>query len=173
MPRTKSCITFCALWARTDLFLSRSSVVWQILSSGNQNPTRLSNKTSNDDLVRRIRLWRIKLSEKWFKYLYWTMSKIFSVNLFTCKWTWMNDWVGRHRKRRVWKGEQRQRRSNSRFGHSCLLWNPNASARLDICDVTNKATHTQGKAWGEYAWRELYCRTLEGRERKTQGIHCF
>jgi len=30
-----------------------------------------------------------------------------------------------------------------------------------------------GKACDGYAWRELYGRTLEGRERKTQGIHCF
>ena len=30
-----------------------------------------------------------------------------------------------------------------------------------------------GKACAGYAWREVHGRTLEGRERKTQGIHCF
>ena len=30
-----------------------------------------------------------------------------------------------------------------------------------------------GKAWAGYAWRDLHGRTLEGRERKTQGIHGF
>jgi len=47
------------------------------------------------DLVRRIRFWRIKSPEHDFKYLHWTISKTLSANLFTCKGTYMTDWVGR------------------------------------------------------------------------------
>ena len=36
-----------------------------------------------------------KSPEHDFKYLYRTISKIFSANLFTCKGTYMTDWVGR------------------------------------------------------------------------------
>ena len=46
------------------------------------------------DLVRRIRFWRIKSPEQDLKYLYWTISKILFWNLFTCKATYMIDWVG-------------------------------------------------------------------------------
>jgi len=46
------------------------------------------------DLVLRIRFWGIKSPEQEFKYLYWTIRKILSWNLFTCKGTWMIDWVG-------------------------------------------------------------------------------
>ena len=41
----------------------------------------------------------LHLREQNFKYLYWTMSKIKFWNLFTCKGTYMIDWVGRI----VWK----------------------------------------------------------------------
>jgi len=47
------------------------------------------------DLVWRIRFWRKKISGTWFKYLYWTISKILFWNLFICKETYMIDWVGR------------------------------------------------------------------------------
>jgi len=47
------------------------------------------------DLVRRIRLWRIKISGTWFEYLYWRISKIFFRYLFSCMGTYMIDWVGR------------------------------------------------------------------------------
>ena len=36
-----------------------------------------------------------KSPEQDLKYLYWTISKILSANLFTCKGTYMTDWVGR------------------------------------------------------------------------------
>ena len=47
------------------------------------------------NLVRRIRFWKIKSERKDFKCLYWTISKIIFWNLFTCKGTYMIDWVGR------------------------------------------------------------------------------
>jgi len=51
------------------------------------------------DLVRRIRFWRKKIQEHDFKHLYWTISIILLWNLFTCKGTYMFDWV-----RRIWRG---------------------------------------------------------------------
>jgi len=39
-----------------------------------------------------------KSRENDFKYLCWTISKILSANLFTCKRTYMTDWVGRSRR---------------------------------------------------------------------------
>ena len=53
-------------------------------------------KPEPHDLVRRIRFWRIKSLEYDFKYLYWTIRKILFWNLFTCKGTYMMDWVGWH-----------------------------------------------------------------------------
>ena len=47
------------------------------------------------DLVRRIRFCRIKSPEHDFKYLYWTITEILFWNLFTCKGSYMIDWVGR------------------------------------------------------------------------------
>ena len=52
-------------------------------------------KPVTHDLVWRIRFWRIKSPEHDCKYLYWTISKILPTNLFTCKGTYMTDWVGR------------------------------------------------------------------------------
>jgi len=48
------------------------------------------------NLVRRIRFGQQNLQEQNFKYLYWTISKTIFLNLFTCKGTYMIDWVGRH-----------------------------------------------------------------------------
>ena len=42
--------------------------------------------------VSRAPLWIMKL---YFRYLYWTITKILFWNLFTCKGTYMIDWVGR------------------------------------------------------------------------------
>jgi len=47
------------------------------------------------NLVRMTRFWRIKSLEQDFKYLYWTISQIKFWNLFTCKGTYIIDWVGR------------------------------------------------------------------------------
>jgi len=47
------------------------------------------------DLVRRIRFWKIKSPEQDFKCLYWIISKMLFWNVFTCKGTYMIDWVGR------------------------------------------------------------------------------
>ena len=38
---------------------------------------------------------KLKSAEHDFKYLYWTISKMLSWNTFTCKGTYMTDWVGR------------------------------------------------------------------------------
>jgi len=47
------------------------------------------------NLVRRIRFWRIKSPQHDLIYLYWTRSKMHFWDLFTCKGTYMIDWVGR------------------------------------------------------------------------------
>jgi len=47
------------------------------------------------DLVRRFRFWRIKSPEQDFKCLYWRIRKTFLWDLFSCKGTYMIDWVGR------------------------------------------------------------------------------
>jgi len=46
------------------------------------------------NFVRRIRFGQYNLREQDFEYLYWTISKIIFLNLFTCKGTYMIDWVG-------------------------------------------------------------------------------
>jgi len=47
------------------------------------------------NFVRRIRSWRTNCLEQDLKYFYWTICKSIFWNLFTCKGTWMIDWVGR------------------------------------------------------------------------------
>ena len=70
--------------------------MWQILSDRNKNPTRLSNKTNNawscaeDQILENSNLRNMILNicnER--------ISKTLSVNLFTCKGTFLTDWVGR------------------------------------------------------------------------------
>ena len=75
-----------------------------------KKPTRLSNKTSN--------AWSCaedqKFSEHDFKYLYWTISKMLSWNLFTCKGTYMTDWVRRFAQERLCKVEVSSMKSTTK-----------------------------------------------------------
>jgi len=52
-------------------------------------------KPVRHNLVWSIRFWRIKSFEQDFKCLYWTTSKMIFWNLFTCKGTYIIDWVAR------------------------------------------------------------------------------
>ena len=63
-----------------------------------KKPTVLSNKCSTawscaEDQIF-VGFLRKKSSEQDFEYLYWTISKTLFWNLFTCKGTYMIDWVG-------------------------------------------------------------------------------
>jgi len=56
----------------------------------------ISNKISNAWSCAEDQILEDKnLREIIFKYLYWTISKKLSSNLFTCKGTYITDWVGR------------------------------------------------------------------------------
>ena len=52
----------------------------------------------------------------------------------------------------------------------CLWYYKN----LTNCHITiHHAVTTGGKAWAVYTWRQVQGRSLEGRGRKTQSMHCF
>jgi len=83
-----------------------------------------------------------------YTYVYHTSSRSFALALFQVP--------GRSFKR--------LRRLGVRYRHPAALSSEKDAQGYDMYT---------GKACAGYAWRELHGRTLEGRERKTQGSHCF
>ena len=78
-------------------YTANTNLFWLTILVTRKSETQLGwiIKPVQHNLVWRIRSWRIKLLEKDFKYLYWTISKMIFWNLFTCKVTYIIDLVAR------------------------------------------------------------------------------
>jgi len=107
-------------------------------------------KPVTHDLVRRIRFGEQKSPEHDFKYLYWTISKMLSWNVFTCEGTYMTDWVGRiciyiyvHIYICIYI-----------YIHTCIYMYMHILVHMHICEHMH--THTHTNIWHLYTCIHVY-----------------